>query len=97
MGIKDKRVTKVEHIWCGASDRWVYIEYNMEKEIVGLNYAQGDDYEYFEKHWATSDESLTRFYHAMTRIFLIERKSITTIDFINKVIWASVEAETRNQ
>ena len=36
-------VTKVEHVWCESNDRWIYIEYNAHRRIVGLNFMQGDE------------------------------------------------------
>ena len=81
-------VTKVEHLWCGSNDRWIYIEYNEQREIAGLNFMQGDEYEYFKKNWARNNPYLMVFYKTMLHTFPIEKASVSTLDFINKVMWA---------
>ena len=85
--IKNK-VTKVEHVWCGEEDRWVHIEYNDQRKIIGLNFMQGDDYEYFKEVWAYNNENLMAFYTTMLYTFPIEKASCNTLEFINKVMWA---------
>lgn len=80
-------VTKVEHVWCGSNDRWIYIEYNEQRKIVGLNFMQGDDYEGF-KAWCHNDRALMAFYTTMTYTFPIEKASCNTLEFINKIMWA---------
>ena len=60
--IYSERVYKVVHRWNEESDRWMYIEYNQQGKIVGLNYMQGDEYQLFKKHWCVSDMGLTEFY-----------------------------------
>ena len=90
-------IHKVEHVWCESDDRWVYIEYNEINKICGLNYMQGDDYEYFKKHWNTSDKGLTEFYKQMLYTFPIEKASVTTIKFINKCMWAYHAAVSLNE
>ena len=83
--------TKVEHVWCGSNDRWIYIEYNEQRKIVGLNFMQGDEYESF-KAWCHNDRALMSFYIAMSYTFPIEKASCNTLEFINKVMWAFHEA-----
>ena len=44
--MKDKyKVDKVEHVWSEKEDRWLYIEYNEQRKVIGLNFMQGDDYD----------------------------------------------------
>ena len=44
--MKDKhKVDKVEHVWSEKEDRWLYIEYNEQRKVIGLNFTQGDDYD----------------------------------------------------
>lgn len=81
-------VIKVEHVWCHSNDRWIYIEYNEQREIAGLNFMQGDEYEYFKKSWACNNPYLMAFYTTMLYSFPIEKANVSTLDFINKVMWA---------
>jgi len=83
-----KEVTQVKHIWCESDDRWVYIEYNSINKIIGLNSMQGNDYDYFKTKWCVSDRGLTEFWEEMLYTFPIERASVNTLEFINKVMWA---------
>ena len=82
------RVDKVEHIWIEEEDRWMYIEYNEQRNIIGLNFMQGDEYDYFKRKWCHNDQGLTEFYHQMLYTFSIEQASVSTIEFINKCMWA---------
>lgn len=82
------RLDKIEHVWSEEEDRWVYIEYNEQRKIIGLNFMQGDDYDDFKKFWCHSDLGLTEFYRQMLCIFPLEQASVSTIEFINKVMWA---------
>ena len=91
--MKDRnRVDKVEHIWIEKEDRWIYIEYNEQRKIIGLNFMQGDEYDYFKRKWCHNDQGLTEFYHQMLYTFPIEQASVSTIKFINKVMWAYCSA-----
>ena len=93
MTTKEKyKVDKVVHEWCEKDDRWVYIEYNNQRKIIGLNFMQGDEYEYFKEKWAHNNEALMAFYTAMLYTFPIEKASCNTLEFINKVMWAFHEA-----
>jgi hypothetical protein len=86
--IDQYRVDKVVHEWSEKEDRWLYIEYNAQRKIIGLNFMQGDDYDYFKKCWCHNDHGLTDFYEAMLYTFPIEKASVSTIEFINKCMWA---------
>jgi len=90
--IKERRIQKVVHEWCEKDDRWVYIEYNNQRKIVGLNFMQGDDYQYFKLRWACNDQGLMDFYNTMVYTFPIEKASVNTLEFINKVMWAYHQA-----
>tara|TARA_R110000765_G_C18766870_1_gene589627 strand:- start:349 stop:651 length:303 start_codon:yes stop_codon:yes gene_type:complete len=85
---KDYEVTKVEHVWDEPNDRWVYIEYNTIRKIIGLNFMQGNEYECFKKNWCCNDQGLMEFYNQMLYTFPIEKVSVTTLSFINKCMWA---------
>lgn len=84
----DKRVDKVEHVWCESNDRWVYLEYNKQRKIIGMNFMQGDCYKGFKADWCVSDIGLTKFYEFMSYTFPIEKASVDTLSFINKCMWA---------
>ena len=90
----DYCMDKVEHIWCEDDDRWIYLEYNKQRKIVGMNFMQGDEYDCFKKDWCKSDEGLTEFYESMLYTFPIEKASVSTLSFINKCMWAFHTAVT---
>ena len=95
--IGEFEITKVEHVWCKENDRWIYIEYNEKHGIIGLNFMQGDEYDYFKKKWCHNDQGLTKFYHSMLYTFPIEKASVNTLEFINKVMWAYHSAIVANE
>ena len=81
-------ITKVEHIWCKEDDRWLYIAYNDQSKIVGINFAQGDFYDCFTEKFCYTHKPLTRFYREMIKLFNVECVSTDKVEFINKCIWA---------
>ena len=91
------RINKVEHVWCNSDDRWVYIEYDENDNIIGLNFMQGDEYNYFKKECSERDEALTEFYKQMLYTFPIEKASVSTLSFINGCMWAYHSAISLNQ
>ena len=80
-------INKVEHVWCEDNDRWIYLEYNKQRKIIGMNFMQGDSYEDFKKDWCNNDQGLTEFYNYMLYTFTIEKASVSTLSFINKCMW----------
>ena len=91
------RVDKVELIWCEDNERWVYLEYNEQRNIIGMNFMQGDEYEDFKKSWCYSDRGLTDFYMQMLDVFPIEKASVTKLQFINKCMWVFHSAISYNE
>jgi len=89
----DLEITKIEHVWCKENDRWIFIQYNKQNDIVGLNFMQGEEYDLFTKDWCKPDHGLFEFYQYMLMTYEIERQSITKLDFINKAIWTYITAE----
>ena len=85
------RLNAVEHIWCEESDRWIYIE-RYASGYLGLNFMQGDEYDYFKSKWCHNYQGLTEFYYSMLYTFPIEKASVNTLEFINKVMWAYHQA-----
>lgn len=78
-----KLINSREIYWCNDDDRHVLVVRD-DNGIVGLNYCQGDDLEYFEKNFKDIDEDLTRFYISLAPYL----NGTTEIDRINQAIWA---------
>ena len=91
--MKNNKVIKVEHLWCDSNDRWIYLEYNEENKLCGMNFMQGDEYEVFKYECAENDRGLMEFYETMLYTFPIEQVSVDRISFINKVMWAYCTAD----
>ena len=87
---KNYIIDKVEHVFDESNDRWMYIEYNKQRKIIGLNFMQGglEEYNYFKKHWCRNDQGLTEFYDQMSYTFPIEKASVSTQSFRNKCMWS---------
>ena len=88
-----RELDKVVHQWCDDNDRWMYIEYDRDGIVMGLNFMQGevgsyDDYKYFKDQWCHNDESLMAYYEQMLYTFPIEKDSVDTLTFINKCMWS---------
>ena len=71
-----QELDKVVHQWCDDNDRWMYIEYDRDGMVMGLNFMQGDEYECFKKSWCVSDKGLTAFYKQMLYTFAYEQKNV---------------------
>ena len=87
------KIIKIEHLWSEENDRWIYLEYNEKNKICGMNFMQGDEYEVFKYEYAENDRGLMEFYGEMLYTFPIEKNSVDTITFINKVMWAYCSAD----
>ena len=74
-----------EIVWCDQDDRYVYIEKEQD-DIVGLNFMQGDEIDYFKDHYLESDPKLIKFYRAID-VYL---SGESELDRINQAIWAYV-------
>jgi hypothetical protein len=83
-----QELDKVEHQWCDDNDRWMYIEYDRDGKVMGLNFMQGGEYECFKKDWCVSDEGLTAFYKQMLYTFSYEQGNVPEHCFINSCMWA---------
>ena len=92
-----ERIDRVQHVWDDNNDRWIYIAYNSVGAIIGLNYMQGDEYEFFLNSHARRDKGLTEFYAEMVDMFPVEKQSVTNLMFINKCMWAYHVAITSYQ
>jgi transcription termination factor NusB len=79
----NKLVKSREIYWCESDDRFVLVV-REDGDIVGLNYMQGDDLEYFESNFNSIDKSLTKFYNSIENYL----NGTTELDRINQAIWA---------
>ena len=82
-----KLVESREIVWCENDDRYVLI-IRSNDEIIGLNFMQGDDLEFFKDNYSNVDDKLTDFYNAIEP-YLDERND--EIGKINSAIWAFFE------
>ena len=87
------KTIKIENIWSADNDRWIYLEYNEQNKICGMNFMQGDEYEVFKAEYMENDRGLFEFYKEMLYTFPIEEVSVDRITFINKVMWTYVSAD----
>ena len=87
------KTIKIENIWSADNDRWIYLEYNEQNKICGMNFMQGDEYEVFKAEYMENDRGLFEFYKEMLYTFPIEEVSVDRITFINKVMWTYVAAD----
>ena len=81
-----KIVESSEIVWCSDDDRYILI-IKENNEIVGLNYCQGDDFEFFKDNFNGIDEELTDFFKAIEPYLVHEDE----VDRINAAIWANFE------
>lgn len=77
-------IRSTEIYWCEGHDRYVVIHSDANC-ITGINYMQGDDYEYFIEGFMEPDEDLTAFYLSIEKLLPLNG---TIIEKINKVIAA---------
>ena len=89
--IENDRLNAVEHIWYAESDRWIYIE-RYTSGYLGLNCMQGDEYEYFKKHWCEIDRGMSEFYSTMKNDLMKLRAEMSELEFIDKVMWIYLES-----
>lgn len=78
------RVYSKEIFWCPGDDRHVLVIKDANGKVIGLNYCQGYDLEYFENHFNHSCIDLVKFYDAVC----YHLNGTTEIDRINQAIWA---------
>jgi len=86
------RLNAVEHTWCEESDRWIYIE-RYASGYLGLNFMQGDEYDYFKKNWCEIDKGMSEFYSTMKNDLMKLRVEMSEIEFIDKVMWIYFESK----
>jgi hypothetical protein len=81
-----KVVESREIVWCDSDDRYILIIKENDK-IVGLNFMQGDELEYFKSSFMYVDNDLTDYFNAVEPYLVHENQ----IDRINAAIWAYFE------
>jgi hypothetical protein len=79
----DKIIKSRDIYWCPGDDRHVLVV-KKDGNVVGLNYMQGDDLEFFESYFSNIDEDLTKFYNCIEGAL----NGDSEIDRINQAIWA---------
>ena len=82
----NRLVESREIYWCEDNDRHVLVIKSNEV-VIGLNYCQDDDYDYFVKNFSDVDDDLTNFYNSIAHYL----NGTTEIDRINQAIWAHFE------
>jgi len=77
-----KVVKKIEHTWHESNDRFIYTEWE-NGILTGINFMQGDEYEYFIKEFNKPDDDLIIFYNAINHYV----KGKDFHDVLNNVFW----------
>lgn len=77
------KVQSEEIIFSQENNRHILIKKENNK-VIGLNFCQGDDIEYFVEHYMDIDHDLTNFYHAINELIGLPDE----YELINEVIWA---------
>lgn len=75
-----------EVIFCPSDDRIILV-IKEDDDIVGLNYMQGDDLDYFKHSFLYVDTELTDFFNAIEPYLVHDNE----VDKINAAIWAHFE------
>ncbi len=84
--MKYQVVQSNEIVWCPGDDRHILIM-KENGNVVGINYCQGDDIEYFMERFNDIDHKLTNFYLAVEP-YLVHP---TEVEKMNAAIWAYFE------
>ena len=84
------KVQSEEIIFCEEDDRHILIKKELD-EIIGINYCQGDDLEYFVDNYMDIDHELTDFYNAVKYYLSGENE----LDRVNQAIWAHFDFKNR--
>lgn len=82
-----KVIESREIVWCDSDDRYILI-IKENDAIVGLNFMQGDELEYFKSSFMYVDNDLTDFYNSIEP-YLDARND--EVGKINAAIWAHFE------
>ena len=88
-----KIIQSKEIVFCPDNDRHILIM-RENGEVVGINYCQGDDLEYFFENFDEIDHDLTEFYLSV-KYYLDYLTYETEVDKINAAIWAHFDYKNR--
>ena len=88
--MKYKIVQSEEIVWSEENDRYIMIK-KEGNEIIGLNFMQGDEFEYFVENYMDIDHQLTDFYNAIKHYLSGESE----LDRVNQAIWAQFDYKNR--
>ena len=84
--MNNKLLESREVIYCPSDDRIILV-IKEDDDIVGLNYMQGDDLDYFKDSFLYVDTELTDFFNAIEPYLVHDNE----VDKINAAIWAHFE------
>ena len=95
---RESGVFEITHQFCKSDDRWVLIERDLNGEIVGLNFMQGDNLELFKEQWNESDPGLLKFFdiiraHLYPNFYHGDNRD-AQLKLLNRIFWAFVEVQT---
>ena len=79
-----------EIIWCDRDDRYILL-IKEDNEVIGLNYCQGDEFEFFKENFNGIDLELTDFFNSVKYYLGGECE----LDRVNQAIWAYFEFRNR--
>ena len=85
-----KIVQSKKIVFCPGDDRHILI-IKEDNEVIGINYCQGDDLEYFIDRFDEIDHDLTEFYLSV-KYYLSEKDEVLAI---NQAIWAHFDYKNR--
>ena len=91
-----QELDRVVHQWCDDNDRWMYIEYDRDGKVMGLNFMQGDEYELFKEEYCIEDRALSTFFDEMKNDelpFDLQLEKDGDVEYIDKIIWIFYKAK----
>ena len=88
--MKYRIVQSEEIVWSEENDRYIMIK-KENNEIIGLNFMQGEELEYFVEHYMDIDHKLTDFYNSVKDYLSGESE----LDRVNQAIWAHFDYKNR--
>ena len=74
-------------IFYPKSDRFIYLEYDENRAIIGINFMQGQERVLFDKHYKKNDEQLLRFMNFITGSYAIKNRPDPINEFKEYINW----------
>ena len=90
-------VVSEQVIFYPKSDRFIYLEYNENKAIIGINFMQGDERVLFDEEYRKNDENVLRFINSITGSYAIKNRPDPInefekhIDWVDDLLWLYVD------